>query len=209
MKALDLTNLIFGRLHAIKRQPNAGLRTRWLCKCICGNQVIVDTASLRNGETKSCGCLQKDLLVDNNKLRIKHGLARHRLYGVWRTMLDRCNNSKNKNYIHYGGRGIYVCSRWYDVQAFYSDMSESYEPGLTLERKDVNGPYSPENCRWATTLEQGQNKRNTAFVVFQGEKITLAEFRRRTGYELRKMKGSRKTFKIDILSADQLEQNTN
>lgn len=117
-----------------------------------------------------------------------HGMSSTRLYRVWGGMKDRCYNKNCKNYPHYGGRGIVVCDEWKtDFMSFYNwAMETGYDETAprgqyTIERKDNDGPYSPENCRWATIREQEGNKRNTLRVKAGGEEIRLVELAEREG----------------------------
>lgn len=116
------------------------------------------------------------------KQRTKHGMSQTRLYRVWSGMKDRCYNPNCKGYGHYGGRGIVICEEWKDdFLAFYewaiaNGYDESAPRGqYTIERKDNDGPYSPDNCRWATILEQERNKRNNIKVQVGDEVKTLKE----------------------------------
>lgn len=113
--------------------------------------------------------------------RTKHGMHNTPLYIKWRSMLRRCYSPKSQNYARYGGRGITVCERWHDLASFVADMAPSYAPGLELDRIDSNQPYCPENCRWATKLEQANNKRNVRLFTFQGESLSLAQWATRIG----------------------------
>lgn len=98
-------------------------------------------------------------------------------YPSWHSMMDRCENPNVQNYGLYGGRGIRVCDEWHDIQEFEKWAEQTgYEPGLTLDRIDVNGDYCPNNCRWATRKEQANNRRNTLYITFLGETHTLSEW---------------------------------
>ncbi|SSY69947.1 Uncharacterised protein [Priestia megaterium] len=172
----DLTGQVFGRLTVIEyagsKGTNYGL---WKCKCECGKETISRLDTLKNGNAKSCGCLTR-----NGESSITHGLSKHRLYSIYENMRKRCNDPSHKAYKHYGGRGIKICEAWSNsVEAFIRDMGDSFEEGLTLERKDVNGNYSPENCKWATMIEQGSNRRNNRHITVFGEKMTVIQASRK------------------------------
>lgn len=168
----DLTGMRFGRLIAVERAgvQNAGKRgskTLWLCKCDCGKEKIVLRNSLVCGQTKSCGCLEKEV---KKTMHLKHGMAKTRLWKIWCGIKDRCNRPNNRDYPRYGGRGISMCDEWKDdFQAFHDWAIENgYRDDLTIDRIDNNGNYEPGNCRWVTRKEQTRNRNNTI-------KIPLAE----------------------------------
>lgn len=141
-----------GRIYA---NENSKQKRRFgLYKCFCGNEFKANSHSIKNGNTKSCGCYHKTKL---SKIKLKHGFSSHRLYNVWTNMIKRCNNIENTNYKSYGARGITVCDRWLDINNFIEDMYPTFEDGLTLDRIDVNGNYEKDNCRWATIVTQNRN----------------------------------------------------
>ena len=176
MTFTDYTGQIFGRLTALFFERRNGYRG-WVCRCACGTETWARAGSLKSGNTKSCGCLQKENQATN---RITHRMSYSKIYRVWASMLRRCDNSKVNSYPRYGGRGIRVCPEWLDFSAFLRDMGEP-PPGTSLDRLDNDGPYSPDNCRWATLEEQGSNKRNNHKLTAFGKTLTLAEWSRETG----------------------------
>jgi hypothetical protein len=126
-------------------------------------------------DTKSCGC-------QNPKGTI-HGMAYTSIYRVWKSMISRCFNRNNRNWHNYGGRGITVCERWMDFTLFFEDMGHN-PPGLSLDRIDNNGSYCKENCRWASPREQGQNRRMSVLITFQGQTFCVSEWARRVGIKM-------------------------
>lgn len=182
-----INNLVgqkFGRLKVISRAEDnvskSGYRTvMWNCICDCGNQVTVRGKSLKNGDSKSCGCLQKELI--SQRASKHHGVGT-RLYAIWDSMRQRCNNPKNQAYRNYGGRGIQICKDWNNFNKFknwaydngYSDTAKRGE--ITLDRINVNENYSPENCRWINMKRQANNKRNTVYLTYKDKTLSLSEW---------------------------------
>lgn len=179
-KHQDLTGMVFGRLTVLreagKNKPGVYL---WECECSCENHthVIVDGASLKSGNTKSCGCIHREQLSERNKNNAIHQVSNKNIFRIWESMKDRCYNPNNKKYVDYGGRGIKICDEWLVYQNFESWAVEAgYEKGLTIERIDFNKEYCPENCKWATWKEQQNNKRNNKYLEYKGRKQTLAQW---------------------------------
>ena len=155
-KARDLTGQRFGKLLALEPvgEDQQG-RVLWRCQCDCGHQTIVIGCNLTSGNSKSCGCVQREKL---SLRRWKHGMSQSLTYVSWYGMIKRCEDPHHRSYPNYGGRGIKVCERWHSFENFLADMGERPK-GTTLDRIDNNGNYCPGNCKWSTFLEQQRNKR--------------------------------------------------
>ena len=164
----------FGKLTILNkhRMLMSGERL-WLCKCECGTEKFIQQNNLRSGNTKSCGCYQRKQTSLANKT---HGLKKHPIYTSWGHMKTRCYNLKSPKYSRYGGRGIRVCKRWHKFDNFYLDMVEKWRPGLQIDRIDNNKGYYPSNCRWATTVQQQNNRGNNHRIKFKGKTMTLAQW---------------------------------
>lgn len=150
----DIKGKRFSKLIAIRpvtKEKRLLGKTVWLCACDCGNKKEIRASSLVSGNTKSCGCGQKEGVT-------KHGLHGTKIYHAWRAMFNRCYNQKNENYSRYGGRGIKVCDRWKEFKSFHEDMGYGHADNLQLDRIDNNGDYRPENCRWVTTQQNCFNR---------------------------------------------------
>ncbi len=178
MSALkDITNKKFGRLTAIKFSQIKKRHYYWWFKCDCGKVVEKEKGGIIAGHIKSCGCLNSELSAQR---KFTHGKSKTPVYKIWSYMIKRCNNHKYQYYYDYGGRGIKVCDRWLKFENFYEDMGERPE-GKSLDRIDNDGDYCKENCRWATRLEQNNNKRNNIILTLNGESHTLSDWGRILG----------------------------
>lgn len=183
----DLSRHRFGRLLVLGYTDNGGRKYhRWLCQCDCGNLTVVIGSNLTTGQVQSCRCLIADSNRKTKKLHGKRGTPEHR---VWVAMNGRCTNKNISSYNRYGGRGITVCAHWrQSFTNFLTDMKA--RPGLdySIDRIDTDGHYScghcdqckqenwPANCRWATEVEQANNKSNNRFLEFDGERMTIAKW---------------------------------
>lgn len=170
-KIIDISNQTFHRLtalHPVGRDSSN--TTLWLCNCTCGSVTEVTVTNLRSGRIKSCGCLQ----VESSTT---HGKTGSPEYAAWGSMIGRCYNAKNPRFSLYGGRGIVVCDLWRSsFPDFFASMGPRPTPKHSLDRIDVNGPYSPENCRWADQKTQCRNRRSNVRHSFDGKSLTLAEW---------------------------------
>lgn len=182
----DITGQKFGRLTAVrfshwKRYSPRNRRAYWEFVCECGNQKIADSTQVKFGSIHSCGCLQAEV---RSRVHTKHGdgtpgRANFFLYKIWQGMKDRCEQPSNPNYAGWGARGIKIL--WESYEQFRHDMLPSYVPGLTIERKDNNGHYCKDNCIWIPRGKQAQNRRDTVFLEFEGERKCLSEWARIKG----------------------------
>jgi hypothetical protein len=174
----DITGQVFGRLTAVKPSYiNARRSVVWRCRCECGGETEVPVNYLVRGNTRSCGCLAVEM---KPTYRRKHGKSQTDMYFAWKTMHRRCTDPKHPRWERYGGRGITVCDRWKSYENFLADMGERPE-GTSIDRIDLDGPYAPENCRWATPKEQARNKSNSRFVEWDGRRQTIAAWAEEQG----------------------------
>lgn len=182
-RIFDLTGRKFGHLTVLAYVGKKKGRSVWKCKCDCGNECEQYGSYLKrpfpsNPANISCGCVMR---ANNITRMTKHGKFGNREVGYtcWQAMKDRCLNPNVHNYCDYGGRGIKVCDRWlgeHGFENFLADMGERPSKDHSIDRIDVNGDYTPENCRWATHKEQMNNRRNTTFVVIENNEMPLTRF---------------------------------
>lgn len=145
----------------------------WRCRCTCGTIKTFQKWNVVRGASRSCGCLAREVAT-------KHGASYTKAYAAWNGMHKRCRSDDPR----YGGRGIHVCDRWADFQAFSDDMGEPPTKQHSLDRIDNDGPYSPDNCRWATWSQQASNRSSNRTVEFDGRKLLLTEWSKVLGIKL-------------------------
>jgi hypothetical protein len=175
---LHLAGQRFGRLLALEEHGQDGRRAYyWRCVCDCGQTSIVRGSQLKTGAIQSCGCARVEASA---RLRT-HGMTGTPLYLRWRAMLARTGYSRHPSFPNYGGRGIAVCERWKSFENFAADMGPTFSPELSLDRRDSNGDYSPENCHWATSDQQGRNRRNNHVIAWQSRSLTVADWAKLLG----------------------------
>jgi len=189
----DVTGEIFGRLTAVRYEyTDKNNHRKWLFSCACGNSAVLPLGRVVTGNTKSCGCLRTEKLKERahilyqaaHNAQVTHGMSRTRVYRIWKAMKGRCYNPNLPGYNYYGGRGIHVCKEWrYNAQAFIEwALSHGYSNKLEIDRIDNDGPYSPENCRWATRQQQVNNFSRNRRITYNGKTMTCAEWDRELGF---------------------------
>ena len=180
----------------------------WECVCDCGKTVVVRGQSLRDGNTKSCGCQGKGYEF--------HGESKTDLYDVWTAIKQRCFNKKSTAYQWYGKRGITVCEEWESSYESFRDWSlrNGYIHGLTIDRIDSNGNYCPENCRWVTRRDQARNKRSSVKVTYKGITMNAADWADKIGMKRRTFHGriekgwsAEKAIETPVINRKRKEQN--
>lgn len=205
----DLSGKKFGSLYVVDRatdliSPSGAHRTRWNCKCECGNVCIKDSYYLKTSPIPSCGCMFATVTSERSKT---HGHSKDRLYKVWSAMRQRCNCMTNKDYALYGGRGISVCPEWDDYACFrgwaYSHgYDENAEKGkCTLDRIDVDGNYCPENCRWVDMTVQCNNKTNSNKYEMCGVSKTLRDWSNEYGAKYQLVRSRVETYGWSLIDA--------
>lgn len=183
-KGINLTGRRFGRLTVIEPIGTIGLRYKWRCKCDCGNEAVVLGNNLGKS-TFSCGCYARER---SSERLATHRKSKTRLFPIWQSIKQRCENVQCHAYADYGGRGIKVCDEWdndftaFEKWAFSHGYDENAARGqCTIDRIDVDGNYEPSNCRWITASEQQNNKRTRVEVEWDGRKMSVADWSRETG----------------------------
>jgi len=169
----------FGRLTVLRQdiRERRSTQAHWVCECSCGTLCIVAGNELRSGHTQSCGCLHLEVTSS----RGTHRKTGTKSYQAWSRMRRRCSDTTDKHFKDYGGRGITVCDRWSNFENFDADMGDPPSALHSLDRKNTNGNYEPDNCRWATAEEQANNRRNVKLFEVDGILQSVAQLSRSSG----------------------------
>lgn len=180
MKKIDLIGQRFGRLTVLEccGRSKDGQKV-YLCRCDCGNEKEIKSGNLKSKNTQSCGCLAAEKNIERSRKRLTiHGGCGTRLYRIWFDMRQRCSSDKSINWHLYGGRGIKVCDEWENNFVAFRDwaLANGYDDSLQLDRIDNDGNYEPNNCKWSTRSEQGNNRRTCVYVTIDGETKTVVEW---------------------------------
>lgn len=185
---IDLLGRRFQRWFVLHQTPKpvwARKAAYWWCRCDCGTQRRVASTSLIGGLSTSCGCQNRERI---RATLTKHGFAnadkraRPPEYSIWCHMIRRCESVTGPDYPEWGGRGIRVCDRWRTSFAdFYADMGPRPSPRYSIDRRDNNGPYAPENCAWVLMRVQSNNRRDNRRITWKGRTQTLAQWGREIG----------------------------
>lgn len=182
---LDLIGKRFGRLTVIGLPERIKGRTFVPCRCDCGKESQVMKENLVGGRTKSCGCFRSENSAQHCQRMAKHGESGKKSspeYRSWRSMRKRCLDPNNRRYLDYGGRGIMICDSWLlSFDRFLQDMGRKPSLRHSLERKDNDGHYCPDNCIWALPVDQANNRRSNRNITSDGVTLTITQWARRTG----------------------------
>lgn len=183
MPPMDLTGMQIGYWYvngpAPPRQDNSGRFIKmWFCTCKCGTQRNVRDAEIRRGSSTSCGCYNREICSTHHETNT-------RLYEIWHGMKQRCNNPNSKDARNYYNRGISICREWSESFEVFRDWAllNGYRDDLSIDRIDVNGDYSPDNCKWSTAKEQCRNTRFNHLLTFNGKTQPIASWADETGID--------------------------
>lgn len=176
----DLTGKKFGRLTVLGLGESLRKVLRWDCRCECGGKALVHGASLKSGNTQSCGCVQRERTGNTSR---RHGKSQTKEYSCWSEMRRRVLNPNHKRYGYYGGRGIVICERWSDFASFLTDMGECPKHCWGLGRINNQGNYEPGNVRWETYEQQLNNTRRNKYFAMGDRRQTLTQWCREFGID--------------------------
>lgn len=185
-KTINIVGMKFNKLLVLQRVADPKYKhASWLCRCDCGVLVVVVGNNLRNGGTKSCGCSKGEFIA---KALSTSASKYPKEYKTYCGMIQRCTNPKSDSYDYYGGRGISICSRWLEsFENFIADMGRK-PPGFTIDRKEFDGDYEPNNCRWLSVKEQSRNKSTNVVITHRDVTMLLVDWEEALGLPSRKLK---------------------
>lgn len=189
---MDITGQKFSRLTAVKQVGrDKGRQALWEFKCDCGNTCITRASSARNGNTRSCGCLPKEMikyialkyLPLAHAATTTHGKSKERVYRIYKAMKARCYNHHNMKYHNYGAKGITICDEWLNNSQTFIDWAalNGYKDNLTIDRKNNDKGYSPDNCRWVTVAEQNRNTSQNVYLTLNGQTRIMTDWAKMMG----------------------------
>lgn len=179
-KIKDILCQKYGRLTVLEEIIKIGKGRRFRVVCDCGNTKDVELTHLRMGFIVSCGCFNKE---QTSKAKGTHRMSGNKLYSIWANMIQRCINPNTINYKGYGGRGITICNEWKNSFENFLNWAQknNYNHNLEIDRINNDGNYCPENCRFVTRTQNARNRTVTHYIVYKGEKKSLAEWSEQLG----------------------------
>jgi hypothetical protein len=185
----DLTGQHFGRLAVLRYDEKRNGKHKWICRCDCGTERSVIAGNLLKGSTQSCGCLHRERTAEATSTHgYTRGPKKRSEYKIWGAMLRRCYKATDRAFRNYGGRGITVCDRWRfgegglsAFECFIADMGDRPSTAHSMDRRDNDAGYAPENCYWATSSQQAATRRVNIMVDWKGERLPLKVICRREG----------------------------
>lgn len=168
-KIKNHANEVYGRLTVLQFIERKEQKSYWKCRCSCGKEIIIPISYLTSGDTKSCGCLKKEIVSKREKE--KAFIKNHRLYDIWQDMKRRCYNSTRNAYKYYGAKNITVCDEWKNDFKIFQNWAfkNGYNDKLTIDRIDNKKGYTPNNCRWATRFEQNNNMSTNHKIIYKNK----------------------------------------
>lgn len=191
----DLTGKVFGELTVVRFVPTDSRRSHWLCRCSCGKEIIAYSGHLKSGHTSSCGnfthrkikTMPEEAKQKIREAKTKHNGCNERLYRVWASMLNRCENPNEYAYKWYGAKGIKVCEEWHDYAVFrewamatgYDETAVSHQ--CSIDRINGDMDYCPDNCRWVDAKAQSNNRKSNVLLTYNGKTQNLKQWSEETG----------------------------
>lgn len=186
-KIIDLVGIQFGMLKVVEFMGRKNSHSWFRCECKCGGQTVTTSNNLRRFHTTSCGCYNEKMF---RQCAIKHGLSRHKLFRTWIDMRNRCYFINHNRFEHYGGKGIKVCDIWRDdfIEFYRWAIANGWKKGLSLDRKENNKGYQPDNCRWITVKEQNRNRTSNVHLTIDGVTKIIVEWSEISGNNYEKIR---------------------